>query len=66
MSVSRSELLSIEVGDYITFKSMTMYSNTKVKRKVRRVSPDIEVYYSGYDNFVVYPSEVMQVHKQNN
>lgn len=58
---------NIEVGDRITFKACTRYSNNKVTRKVNGFwgstdSPTVR--YEGWSDFAVKPSEIIEVHPQ--
>lgn len=56
----------VEVGDVITFKSPTRYSNEKAKRKVVGICSLTgypEVRYAGWGNFLVKPKEIIKVEK---
>lgn len=73
MAINQKELDSLEVGDSITFKALTRYSNAKATRKVtgfglsdinadlKRTRVWVEVRYAGYGNFAVKPVEVSSI-----
>jgi hypothetical protein len=64
-----AKLKDIRVGDSITFRSLTRYSNEKATRIVKEVPPKgkwmhgyVAVRYAGYGDFYVRLSEIIEHH----
>ena len=55
---------TIKIGDKITFKAPTRSHYRKATRVVSGISPLCVKKYHGWQNFIVQPHEVIEVHPQ--
>ena len=54
---------TFKIGQRITFRAFTYYSNEKVTRVITGIHDETgwpEVRYQGYSNFLVFPDEIIK------